>query len=228
MKFTNYINPILKVCFRTWKTFFVMIYMALGIVRWQPWMEVSEGICWNYYLSWQSWCVTLLPVFLVIINGYIKYFLNPSIIIKLKCKDRKKIIFSGVICISLVLTTIYILLAIGSGIIFRFQEDRIGLIAYGIYFFITFLLFVLNGLIYCIGRCMGILNNIISIIILLIPAFEYACYFYGGISILQTRLYYDTTGGNLWSNGIFIFVILAMLFMVLGRKINKIELLGEI
>lgn len=214
--------------FKKDKAFWVAIgYLLLGYFRWQPWIEADSTI-WQQLFSWSSWVITILPVFLFMMERYMNWMQAPSVYLAArKDRDYGEMIKYGIFGFSLIVTSFYVLCAGGWNQIF-FRQDlgkqMIEIFHYGIP---AWILLNICGTMFGILKTMGFRVQIAWLFSIGIPVLDYGFSFYGGWKLGFCQMFFETNIKIYMLNLVFAGILYLMLNSALGIAIDRMELTGE-
>ena len=230
MRFIRYIRIYLNIFRRSYIPGAICIYLILGYLRWQPWTENSMKILWYETFSWDSFSITLLPAVLILLHKFINWLHQPLSALKSDTKENYcRCMAVGIMISSAIVAVVYIaVIAVFSpGFSFNLENNLQMLM----YLFTMYLLLNMYCVVYCIGKVKNKKTQSIVLFLLAFPAIDYACYFYGGIRLIHTRIFLDNgshAGGlAFWGNIVFFLVFLVLLFFLLRDAVLHMELTGE-
>lgn len=170
--------------------FLAAVYFGVCSLRWQAWDgNMSQYL--NDIFSWTSWCITILPVFFFLYHLYINWIRLPAIYVRIR--DHKMYLkyfgFFTFIC-SLIVSLLYGVCSYLPYIGFYVHNMQFLLFFKNEIFLFVFL--NLYGLLFCIFRYIRFKEQLIQLLLIILPALDHVLFFYFGVSMSQNAALANT------------------------------------
>lgn len=170
--------------------FLTAVYFGVCSLRWQAWDgNMSQYL--NDIFSWISWCITILPVFFFLYHLYINWIGLPAIYVRIR--DHKMYLkyfgFFTFIC-SLIVSLLYGVCSYLPYIVFYVHNMQFLLFLKNEIFLFVFL--NLYGLLFCIFRYIRFKEQLIQLLLIILPALDHVLFFYFGVSMSQNAALANT------------------------------------